>query len=172
MFIPQGGDCRADGEKRTGRRVEGMMQVKRRGENERVGGRLWNLAQSLRGGRWRVAILGVSSAMLLGAQSISIPPRPPTIILPEANRPPDANDQMIMQENQLRKQNFDAANTERKRQIDLESLKLLILTRDLKARMDKIGKSPLPVEMMREAEMIEILAHDVQEKMKLTVGGG
>ncbi len=148
------------------------MQSKRREQNARVGGGFLDPVQHLRGGRWRVAILGVSSAMLLGAQSISVPPRPQTIILPEANRPPDANDRMIMQENQLRKQNFDAANTERMRQIDVESLKLLVLTKDLKARMDKIGKSPLPAEMMREAEMIEILAHDVEEKMKLTVGGG
>ncbi len=152
------------------------MPSKRREENARDGGRILNSAKHLRGRRWwaawRVATLGVSSAMLLGAQSISAPPRPATIILPEANRPPDANDRMIMQENQLRKENFDAVNAERKRQIDAESLKLLILTRDLKARMDKIGKSPMPVEMMREAEMIEILAHDVQEKMKLTVGGG
>lgn len=128
------------------------------------------------GQRWRaiafMALLSALPAPLLFAQAISAPPKPHSIILPEANRPPDANDQMIMQEKKLTKQNFDAANTERKRQIDVESLKLLILTRDLKAKMDKIGESPLPVEMMREAEMIEILAHDVQEKMKLTVGGG
>ena len=152
------------------------MQSECRRENESGGGRFSFDARHRIGGwwraSWRVAILGISSAMLLGAQAISAPPRPHSILLPEANRLPDANDQMIMQANQKKKQSFDAANAERKRRIDDESLKLLLLTQDLKARMDKIGKSPVPKEMMREAETIEILAHDVQEKMKLTVGGG
>ncbi|MGA8042719.1 MAG: hypothetical protein WCA37_07950 [Terracidiphilus sp.] len=77
-----------------------------------------------------------------------------------------------MQEARLKKENFEKANTERMREIDDESVKLLILTRDLKAKMDRAGKGQLPPEVVREAEVIEILARDVQEKMKLTVGGG
>lgn len=76
-----------------------------------------------------------------------------------------------MQESQLRRQDFDKVNAKRIQLIDDEAVKLLILARDLKAKMDKLGQGPLPPEMDREMEVIAILAHDVQEKMKLTVGG-
>ena len=81
------------------------------------------------------------------------------------------NDQLKLHEQNSKKQDFDAANAERKRQLDDESAKLLILARDLKMQMDKIGTDPLPARVLREAEVIEILARDVKEKMKMTVGG-
>jgi hypothetical protein len=43
---------------------------------------------------------------------------------------------------------------------------------DVKAQMDKIGDRPLPPTLIRETEVIEILADDVHAKMTLTVGGG
>lgn len=106
-----------------------------------------------------------------GTQQISGPPRPTSIILPAANRPPDANDQMVMQQRQAKQQKFEAANAERKRALDSDSAKLLILARDLNAEVEKLGNHPLPARLVREAEVIEILAHDVQTKMKLTTGG-
>lgn len=106
-----------------------------------------------------------------GGQTANTIPKPQSYILPAANRPPDANDRMIMQESQLRRQDFDKVNAKRIQLIDDEAVKLLILARDLKAKMDKLGQGPLPPEMDREMEVIAILAHDVQEKMKLTVGG-
>jgi hypothetical protein len=72
----------------------------------------------------------------------------------------------------VKQQNFDAANALRTKQIIDDTTKLLILSRDLKAKTDKIGNEPLPKILVREAEVIELLAHDVQRKMKLTVGGG
>ena len=107
-----------------------------------------------------------------GTQQISGPPRPTSIIQPAANHPPDANDQMLMQEHQGKKQQFEAVNAERKRQLDTESANLLILAKDLNAQVQKLGNKPLPARMVREAEVIELLAHDVQAKMKLTAGGG
>jgi len=107
-----------------------------------------------------------------GTQQISGPPHPTSIIRPEANRPPDANDRMVMQARQGKQKQFETANAERKRQLDSESAKLLILARDLNEQMDALGNKPLPARMVREAEVIEILAHDVQRKMKLTTGGG
>ena len=151
---------------------------------------LWNLWQESRAnGPWQswtgpklASLLGMVllAAMTApnviaqgaGGQSISAPPKPQTLVMPEANRPPDVNEQMRMQRDHVNKENFDKANTERMRQIDDESVKLLILTMDLKAKMDRAGKGKLPPELVREAEVIEILARDVQEKMKLTVGGG
>ena len=106
-----------------------------------------------------------------GTQQISGPPRPTSIIQPAANHPPDANDQMLMQEHQVKKQQFEAVNAERKRQLDTESANLLILAKDLNAQMQALGGKPLPPRMVREAEVIELLAHDVQAKMKLTAGG-
>lgn len=106
-----------------------------------------------------------------GGQSVSTPPKPEGYILPAANRPPDANDRLLMSDRRTRSQNFDKANAERMLKIADETSKLLILTEDLKARMDKIGRGPYPPEVAREMQVIETLAHDVQEKMKLTVGG-
>jgi len=117
-----------------------------------------------------VATLGPGS-LVLRAQ-ISAPPRPTSILLPEANRPPDANDQMKMKDALQRAQNFDAANALRQKQIDDESTKLLILANDLKQQMDKLGNRPVSDRLLREAEVIELLAHDVQTKMTMTVGGG
>lgn len=108
----------------------------------------------------------------VGGQTANTPPKPDGYILPAANRPPDANDRMLMDEQRARKANFDKVNTERIRLIEDETAKLLILTRDLKAKMDRIGQGPYPSEIAREMEVIEILAHDVKAKMKLTIGGG
>jgi hypothetical protein len=94
-----------------------------------------------------------------------------SIILPEANRPLDPNDRMKLREQNAKKLNYDAANAARKRQLDDETAKLLILAKDLKAQTDNIGASPLTHKAVKEAEVIEMLARDVKEKMKLSVGG-
>jgi len=78
---------------------------------------------------------------------------------------------MLMQQNQIAKKNFDAINALRTHQIQDESNKLLILAKDLKTQMDLLGDKPLPDRLVREAQVIELLAHDVHTKMTLTVGG-
>ena len=78
---------------------------------------------------------------------------------------------MVLNQQNQKKQNFEAANVERKRQMDDESAKLLLLAKDLKDQTDKLGDRPLPPRAVREAEVIEILARDLKDKMKLTVGG-
>jgi hypothetical protein len=90
-------------------------------------------------------------------------------VLPGSNPPPDANDRMMMNEEQQKRANFDAANTLREREIDDEAVKLLILARDLKVQMQRVGDKPLTEKLMREAAVIELLAHDVQTKMTLVV---
>jgi hypothetical protein len=91
------------------------------------------------------------------------------ILLPEANRPPDANAQMAMREQQGKKANYEAANLERKRQIADDSARLLKLATDLKTEVDKTSKDTLSLGVIRKAEEIEKLAHSVKEKMKLTM---
>jgi hypothetical protein len=92
-------------------------------------------------------------------------------LLPEANRLPDANDQMKMRNRDAKQQSFDAANAARKKQLSDDSTKLLTLAMALKAEVDKTNKDLLSLNVIRKADEIEKLAHDVKEKMKLTVGG-
>lgn len=116
------------------------------------------------------AVLTINCTALPGQTGQARDPDRPYII-PEANPLPDVNDRMVMGERKAKQQNFDAANEAREKQIMDDTAKLLILTRDLKAQTDKLGNGPLPARLVREAEVIEILARDVQTKMKLTVGG-
>jgi hypothetical protein len=67
-------------------------------------------------------------------------------------------------------QNHDAVNAERKKQIADESAMLLKLATELKAEVDKTSKDTLSLDVIRKADEIEKLAHDVKEKMKLETG--
>jgi hypothetical protein len=111
------------------------------------------------------------AACLCGAQQgQNLDPNRPYLI-PEANRLPDKNDQMQMQEqNQKNKASYEAANVERRRQISDDAAKLLELATELKKEIDKTDKDTLSINVIRKAEMIEKLAKGVKEKMKLTPG--
>lgn len=89
---------------------------------------------------------------------------------PEIIRAPDANAQNDINQQKLDKQNFEKVNAERKKQIADESALLLKLAADLKTEVDKTDKDTLSITVIRKADAIEKLAHDVKEKMKLTVG--
>ena len=111
-------------------------------------------------------------ALMAGAAQQAPPGSPDRpYLLPEANRLPDANEQMKMREKASKEQNFEAANAERRKQIADESTKLLTLAMALKAEVDKTNKDTLSLNVIRKADEIEKLAHNVKEKMKLTVGG-
>jgi hypothetical protein len=84
---------------------------------------------------------------------------------------PDANTQMQMHDQQSKAQSFAAANAERKKQIAEDTAKLLKLANDLKSEVEKTNKDTLSLNVIRKADEIERLAHNVKEKMKLTVGG-
>jgi hypothetical protein len=114
----------------------------------------------------------VGAALFFGLALLAQNPNPrQTLLQPEANRPPDANALMKMDQQHRRKNNFDAANALRQQQIDDETKKLLILANDLKQQMDKLGDRPVSDHLVREAEVIEALARDVQKKMTLTIKG-
>jgi hypothetical protein len=89
---------------------------------------------------------------------------------PEIVRAPDSNQVNDINKQQTEKQNFEAANAERKKQINSDSAKLLKLATELKEEVDKTDKDTLSVSVIRRADAIEKLAHDLKEKMKLTVG--
>ena len=98
-----------------------------------------------------------------------LPNRP--IVIPNRTLSPDEmrNLNENLNDKSLRKRKFDAANTARKKLIDDEAIRLVILALDLKARTDSMGSDAPSSLMLREAAMIEFLANDVKEKMKLTV---
>jgi hypothetical protein len=101
---------------------------------------------------------------------VSQPQPKHTLLDPEINRPPDANQIMLMREQQVKKNHFDAANMERKRQLDADSALLLKLAGELKTEIGKTPTENLSPDLMRKLEDIERLAHNVQQKMKLTMG--
>lgn len=105
-----------------------------------------------------------------GTQSISMPPPPTSVLLPAANHAPDANDIMEMKQKKLKRASFEAANAERKRQLDSDSAMILKLASELKAELDMAPRNTLSVSAVRKVQEIERLAHSVQLKMKLTVG--
>ncbi len=111
----------------------------------------------------------LAAAIAHGQEATSGSPDRP-YLLPEANHPLDANQRMIMQEQQQKKLNFEAANAERKKQLTYDSAHLLKLANELKAEVDKTDKDTLSISVIRKADEIERLAHIVKEKMKLTVG--
>ena len=98
-------------------------------------------------------------------------PVTPEMPNPQASRLPGAVQQTGTSERQARQQSFEAANAERKKQIADDSAKLLKLATELKAEVDKTTKDELSLGVIRKADEIEKLAHNVKEKMKLTAGG-
>ena len=96
-------------------------------------------------------------------------PKPSPLLKPEnGGRLPDSYDMERMREQQLKRATFNAANAERKRQLDADSLALLRFATELK---EDIGNDShaLSSELLRKTEEIERLAHNVQVKMKLTM---
>lgn len=121
--------------------------------------------------RWFCAFAAVAGvAVAVGAgEGLPLegqfPKYPPAIV-----RAPDVNKQDDINNQQDKKQSFEAANAERKKQINSETTKLLKLATELKSEVDKTDKDTLSVGVIRKADEIEKLAHSVKEKMQLTVG--
>ncbi len=111
--------------------------------------------------------LGAFPALAGSGQQGAVQLPPTRVAIP--NRTLNNQELNDLTEKNAKKKKFDVANAERKRIIDDEANKLLILATDLKAKADNLGSGPLTPAMVREAEVIEILANDVKEKMKLTV---
>ena len=106
------------------------------------------------------------------AQSSPMPPHAPKpILIPEANRIPDANARMEMQQHENQEQLFTAANVERKRQLDHDSALLLRFAAALNAEMGEVDKGNASADVLREIDGIEKLARAVKDKMTLTMGG-
>ncbi len=125
------------------------------------------VAIAMAGGLLTFAIAAVPTCQ--GQESGQLHPQN-SIYSPVITTPPDANARMQMREKQTKRQNFDAVNAERKRQLDDDTLRLLKLATELKAEIAESGSATLSVDEIQKAELIEKLANGVKEKMKLTVG--
>ena len=71
---------------------------------------------------------------------------------------------------QTKQEKAAAAANERKKQIADESTKLLSMALALKAEVDKTTKDTLSINVIRKADEIEKLAHNVKEKIKQDSG--
>ena len=127
----------------------------------------WILPTTLAGSVVLAAATLLSFAQSPPGQLPSHPPHP--LLLPEANRLPDANQQMEMHEEKSKRQNFDAANAERLRQMTQATAMLETMAIALKAEVDNAGSDQLSENAVHKAETIERLAQIVRERMKLTV---
>jgi hypothetical protein len=129
-------------------------------------------ARSARPRRWKMAgllaclvCLATMPAASDGGQQNQYPHLPP-----ELNRIPDSNQANQINDQQSKKDSFEAANAQRKKEINADSAKLLKLATELKAEVEKTNKDTLSIGVIRKADEIEKLAHSVKEKMQLTVG--
>ena len=121
---------------------------------------------------FRRMVTGFAIAASLAVAAQTNPPSPDKpLLLPNASRASDANDHTKTNDQQSRQKDFEAANTQRKKQIADDSALLLKLAADLKAEVDKTNKDTLSLAVIRKADAIERLAREVKEKMKLAVGG-
>ena len=84
------------------------------------------------------------------------------------NQRPDANRVMQMHRVRMQMQRFTVANLERRRQLLADSARLLQVAAELNVEFQKAGDAD--PSLASKADLIEKLAHAVQEKMKLTVG--
>ena len=84
-----------------------------------------------------------------------------------ANQGPDIRRRLEMHTIRLQRQQFAAANIERKRQMSADTERLVQLVAELNAELEKADKADLS--LVVKTETIEKLARAVKEKMKLTI---
>jgi hypothetical protein len=121
-------------------------------------------------GAWFITFLGLAIVAFMPTVSGGMMQNSYPHLPPELNRVPDSNQANDINSQQARKKSLDGANAARKKQINDDTAKLLKLATDLKAEVDKTNQDTLSVGVIRRADEIEKLAHNIKEKMKLTVG--
>lgn len=116
-----------------------------------------------------VAVSGAGSGAPSGAMAQQRPPKnqPPIQnnpdMLPALDQPgavPDPTHARIEEER------VKMMNDDRHKRLSADVDRLLSLTNELKMDVDKADKDQLSVEVIRKAQEIEKLAHDVQSRMK------
>ncbi len=117
---------------------------------------------------WIMILAGV---MLLAASSVGMTRAQSStnindqIVVPPSNGPRGVQGQAAMVARQQQKL-AETATTERQKQLSDEAAKLLQLATELKAAVDKSNKNEMSLEVIRKADDVEKLAHDLKLKMR------
>ena len=124
--------------------------------------------------RWALACLAAAFFLAGVAQAGQQPQAPDASHgspnpVPQAKSAEGGDAQIKPNDENAPQQAADTAGAQHTRQIADDSAKLLKLATDLKAEVDKTNKNTLSLRVIRTADEIEHLAHNVHEKMKLTV---
>lgn len=88
----------------------------------------------------------------------------PTAITPAGNLPGASMDPGVRAH--MEAERLKAANDDRHKKLEGDVDKLISLTNELKTDVDKTDKDELSLDVIRKAQEIEKLAHDVQSRMK------
>jgi hypothetical protein len=118
---------------------------------------------------WAGTVVTLSAVVLSPVVGLGLLQNTYPHVPPEVTRVPDGNQINEINARQTQQRNFEAANAERKRQIDEDSAKLLKLATDLKTELDKTNNDTLSLTVIHKADDIGKLARDLKEKMKLAV---
>jgi hypothetical protein len=96
------------------------------------------------------------------AQQTNTPPQPPLRGQVPVSTEPDETQQRLAREMAKK------ANLERQATLKSDTEKLVKLTAELKAYVDKSNENVLSLDVLKKADEIEKLAHSVKEKMRGT----
>ncbi len=77
-----------------------------------------------------------------------------------------ADDSLIPKVQPMKQKTMNSLNEARRKELAADSAKILELAEELKADMDRTSKDMLSLTVIRKADQIEKLAHNVKEKMK------
>jgi hypothetical protein len=123
-----------------------------------------------------IAILASLVQLAAGQKVTNSAEQPPGVrsdrigIPSPVNQPPDAVSQTEMRGRTPKAKNLTAVNLERRRQIAADTARLIKLAEDLKTQLESASNDALSMTLVNQAAEIEKLAHEVKEKMKLTLG--
>jgi hypothetical protein len=106
--------------------------------------------------------MGFAMGAKTAAQQDPGSPIPQERVPPGAQTAPEADDQRARAEKEMQKAANRARQTELKRDTD----RLLTLATELKKYVDQTNENMLSVDVIKKADEIERLAHDVKQKMR------
>jgi hypothetical protein len=107
-------------------------------------------------------LVGVSGTYSCGQLAQPFPPQQPVQGQPSPGLPPMGPS--ISPE--IQAQQARSRNSERQKRLVEDTDKLLVLATQLKQDVDKTNKDVLSVDVIKKADEIEKLAHNVKERMK------
>ena len=113
-------------------------------------------------------LLALSFSIPAQAQGhgVGTPPTNPPPIFPSKDNPPTADTDNPPPPDPIAREMAKKANLERQAAIKRDTEKLVKLTAELKAYVDKSNENVLSIDVLKKADEIEKLARSVKDKMK------